>query len=334
LIRFGTVTVNKVRDSADLKRLLRDPWFKAEVFIVKPSWYSPHPGNFTDADTLRMLLEALDGRIIVTEGYSMDRQGGSMVFTVGGEEVDWRWVMRHPGWDWIREEGRWDQIRRQDRWFLDKFGFTDLFHEYDIEYVNVTEEVWQGRTVDPRMVKEAVEAKFAPLFREELYGYVPQRLYELRDATLISFGKVKGIRGAFPSLTMKNMFGLIPDPLRSWWHGPKDRWLARSIVDINKVYASLFNVYGLCEALKCATVNNPQGDVRTPWGAYNILKDLGVVALGRHMVSLDAVLCGLIGVDPEKVSYLKLGEEAFGPYDRRCVEEAKTASATWFPVPD
>ena len=332
LRRFGSVTVGRVRSSTDLKQLLTDPWLESEVFIVKPNWFSPHPGNFTDAETLRMLLEALDGQVVVTESYTLERQDGSMRFTVDGEEVDWGWILRHPRWDWMREEGRWDEMRRQDQWVLDEYGFTDLFNEYGVEYVNVTEEVWQGRTAGAGEVKEAVEARFTPVFREELYGYIPRRLYELRGATLISFGKVKGIRGTFPSLTMKNLFGLIPDPLRSWWHGPNDKWLGSSIIDINKVYSALYNVYGICEAIRYVTVNDPEGEVKAPWGNYNLVRDLSVVTLGRDLVSLDAVLCGLIGIDPEKVSYLQLGEEAFGPYDRRYVEEAKAAAGEWFPV--
>ena len=330
--RFGPVTVGRVRGSIDLKRLLTDPWLKSEVFIVKPTWYSPHPGNFTDAETLRILLEALEGRVFVTESYTLDRHDGSMRFTVDGEEVNWRWILRHPSWDWIKEEGRWDQLRRQDRWFLDEYGFTDLFKEYGVEYINVTEEVWQGRTADPGEVEEAVKAKFTPVLKEELYSNVPKRLYELRGATLISLGRVKGIRGVFPSLTMKNLFGLIPDPLRSWWHGPRDRWLSRSIVDINKVYSSIFNIYGICEAIHYATVSHPKGEVKTPWGNYDIIKDPGVIALSKHLVSLDAVLCGLIGIDPEKVSYLKLGEEAFGSFNRLHVEEARVAATEWFPI--
>ncbi len=112
-----------------------------------------------------------------------------MGFVVDGEEVDWGWILRHPSWDWVREEGRWDEFRRQERWFLDEYGFTDLFEEYGVEYVNVTEEVWSGRTADARAVREAVEERFPPGFREEFYGYVPQRLYDLRGATFISFGK-------------------------------------------------------------------------------------------------------------------------------------------------
>ena len=332
MAKFGSVTLERAWDSADLKRLLEASALSSEVIIIKPSWYSPHPANFSDADTLRMLIEALDAEIVVTESYSFDRQDGSMRFVIDGEEFDWRYAMRHPGWDWIREEGRWSQMRLQDRWFLDEHGFTDLFRERGVEYVNATEEVWQGRITDPKDVKEVVESKFPPVFRDELYGQVPKRLFDLRGSTLISFGRVKGMGGTLPSLTMKNMFGLIVDPMRSWWHGPRDRWLARSIVDVNKVYASLFDVYGVCEALRCATVSRKDGMVKVPWGSYDILEGLGVVALGPHLVSLDAVLCGLIGVDPGEVSYITLGEEAFGRYDRHQVERARAASKDWFPV--
>lgn len=329
---FGDVTLARVHDSSDLRRILTDPCLEADVLVVKPNWFSPHPANFTDAETLRMLLEALDSRVVVVESYTLEKHDGSMRFTVDGEEIDWRWIMRHPEWDWAREERRWDVFRKQDRWFMDEHGFTDLFEDFGVEYINITEEVWQRRTVNPTTVKKAVEERFDPVFKEELYCFLPKRLYDLRTSPLISFGKVKGIGGTFPSLTLKNLFGLIPDPLRSWWHGPDDSWLSRSIVDIAKVYASFFNLYGICEAIKYVTVNHPKGEVKVPWGNYDIVRDLGVVAVGRHLVSLDAVLCGLIGVDPENVSYLQLGEEVFGPYDRRRVEEAKMVAGEWFPV--
>ena len=328
--QFGPISVGKISNSLDLKVLLTDPLMKTDVFIVKPSWYSPHPANFTDADTLRILLEALEGRLIVTESYSLDRQDGKMKFVINGEEVDWKWILRNPKWGWAKEAGRWEEFRRQDKWFLDEHGFTDLFQEHGVEYVNITEEIWRGKAADHDEVKKKVEARYSTAFRKELYSFVPSRLYELRGATFISYGKVKGIGGTFPSLTMKNMFGLIPDPLRSWWHGPNDKWLGRSIVDINKIYAALFNVYGICEAIRYMTVNHPEGEVKVPWGGYNIIRDPGVVALGKPLIVLDAILCGIIDVDPEKVSYLKLGEETFGSYDRSLIEKAKTGASDWF----
>ena len=207
-----------------------------------------------------------------------------------------------------------------------QYGFTDLFNEFGVEYVNVTEEIWQGRTADAQEIKETVETRFDPVFVDKLYSYVPQRLCDLRGATLISFAKVKH----YATFTMKNIFGLIPDPLIAWWHGPSNKRFDKSVVDINKIYASLFNVYGICEALRYAAVNHPEGEFGEQGMRYNVAKDLGVLAFGRHLVSVDAILFSLLGLDPEKIGYLKLGEEAFGAYERGHVEVAKASAANWF----
>lgn len=337
--QFGSVTVARVRSSADLKRLLKDPWLKTDTIIVKPNWVGKDLATFTDSVTLRMLLEALDGRIIITEGYqigrSTDDQDGGMKFTVDGKEVNWRWLMRggwgwlskHPSWDWFKEQGHWDEIRKRDKQFLDQYGFTDLFNEHGIEYINITEEVWQGRTANPQEIKKAVETRFDPVFTDRLYSYVPQKLYGLRGATFISFAKVKH----YTTFTIKNLFGMIPDPIRAWWHGPKNQRFNKSIVDINKIYASLFNLYGICEALRYTARMHPEGELGELGFRYNIAKDLGVLAFGRHLGLLDAVLCGLVGFDLDEVSYIKLGEKVFGAYESRHVEEAKAAAADWFP---
>jgi len=328
--RFGSVTVARARRSVDLKQLFEDPLLKTDTIVIKPNWVGTDRSyGFTECDALRMLLEALDHRIVVTESYNLGRgpPDSGMKFTVDGQEVNWRWLFmgkgwkwleKNPGWDWFREGGHWDLIRKHDKWFLDEYGFTDLFNEHGVEYVNVTEEVWQGRVTDPREIKNAVENKFLPVFKEELCGCIPKKLYELRGATFISFAKLKKPYKDIVSFTLKNFFGLLPDPLRAWWH----QWFDSSLVNTIKIYSSLFNVYGICEGIHYV-----------PWWEKNkkILKDLGIVAFGRHLVSVDAVLCGLVGVDLEKVSYIKVAEETFGAYDRRHVEEAKAAGADWFP---
>jgi len=331
-MKFGDVTLEKIEDSTDLRRLLPPEITGSETVIVKPNWFSPHPANFTDAEALGILLDALDGQAIVVEAYTLEKHDGTMSFTVDGDEVNWRWLMDHPGWGWVEEEGRWDEIRRQDRWFMDEYGLTDVLAERGAEYVNVTEKVWQGRTADFTSVKEAVEERFKPVHEERLYGYLPEALHAHMGAPFISYGKIKGIGGSHPSLTVKNLFGLIPDPLRSWWHGPGDERLGRSIVDITKIYAAHFGLHGVCEAVKEVTVSHPEGEVKVPWGSYNIVRDLGIAVSGPNLVSLDAVISGLIGIDPAKVNYLALGEEAFGPYDRNQVERARAASKEWFPV--
>lgn len=64
-----------------------------------------------------------------------------------------------------------------------------MLARHGAEYVNVTEEVWQGRVAPAESVREAVEQAYGP-------------------------------RG--------NAFGLIPDPLRSRWHGEDGLLLGRS----------------------------------------------------------------------------------------------------------
>jgi uncharacterized protein (DUF362 family) len=329
--RFGDVTLARIRDSSDLRKLLPPSLISSETVIVKPNWFSPHPANFVDAHALGLLLGALDGKAIVIEGYTLEKHDGSMKFNVDGEKVDWRWVMENPDWGWVREEGRWGEIRRQDELFLETHGFKSLLREHGAEYVNVTEENWAGRIADPGEVKKRVEERYGPVAEERLYGFMPEVLRAHEGAPLVSLGKVKGIDGKFPSLTLKNLFGLIPDPLRAWWHGPGDARLGESIIDITRVYASYFPLYGVCEAFTTATAMSPEGAVEVEWGRYDIVKDLGFAALGGNLMNLDAVTSAIMRVNPSKVSYMTLGEKVFGPYDRAQVERARAASENWIP---
>jgi len=323
-----------------LKRLLKNPRLKKETIIIKPNWVGIDSAyGFTESEGLRMLLEALDGRIVVTESYSLGRgpPNDGMSFTVGGEKVSWkwlfsgkgwRWLEKQPDWDWFKEEGHWDCIRKRDKWFLEEYGFIDLFNDHGVRYVNVTEEIWQGRVADPQEVKKVVEDRLSPVFNERLYSLVPQKLYELRGATFISFAKLKNPNKNIISFTVKNFFGLLPDPLRAWWH----QWFDSSLIGIIKIYKSLFDVYGICEGLCYA----PLYDAKRK--RVRVAKDLGVLAFGRHLTLLDAVLCGLVGgFSPGEFSWYSYLEptgplkEVFGTYERTHVEKAKAVAADWFP---
>jgi len=351
--RFGPTTVAKLGDPHELKQLLSNPWLKSENVIVKPNLVASVPGAATHPQALRVLLEALDSHILVTESHSVARSlklansdrwsdappEDGVSITVKGRKVNWiwllvsdegwRWLLRRPDWDWFREGGYWDQIMKEEKAFLDSRGYTDLFKEFSVEYVNVTDEIWSGRMADPAEVKKAVESRYKPAFTEKLYGFVPKRLYDLRGSTFISYAKMQ----PYNSFTLKNMFGLIPDPLRAWWHGYKHARLGKSIVDINKVYASLFNVYGVCETLYASPMVDPLGEFLEPTGKrYNVVENLGVVAFGRDLVSLDAILCNLAGFDMgEFGDYIGKAEEVFGGYDRKVLIESKSKVGGWLP---
>ena len=343
--KFGQTTIAKVSDSDELRQMLVDPWFESETIIIKPNWVSNEPANFTDSETLRMMLEALDSHIVVTESHMIARSLNllkeGMRFTVGDKEVNWKWLLmgdgwnwliENPNWDWFKKGGHWDQIKKEDKAFLDKCGFTDLFKEFDVNYINVTDEVWSGRIADPTEVKRSVETRFKPVQTDKLYSMVPKKLYDLRGSTFISFARLK----MYASFTMKNLFGMIPDPARPWWHGSEESRIATSIVDINKVYHSLFNVYGICEALKTTAVPHPEGKfpLFLPRMEYNIIEGLEVVAFGRDLVSLDAILLNLTDQSILQVAELNrapidMAEEEFGIYDREVLKESKMKVGNW-----
>jgi len=343
--RFGPTTIAKVSDSDELRKVLDDPWLESDHIVVKPNWVATEPGSFVDPRTLRTLFEALDSHIVVTEslhvGRSMNLLVDGMAFTVDGEEVNWRWLLKGEGWrwlyenerwDWFREGGHWEQIVKEDKAFLDEYGFTDLFDEFDVEYVNTTDEVWRGRNANPAEVKRAVESRFSGVQVERLYGMVPKRLYDLRGSTLISLARLK----QYASFTLKNMFGMIVDPMRPWWHGPGNSRIARSIVDINKVYHSLFNVYGMCTSLFETAVAHPEGEFLGEYmGRYNMVEGFGFVAFGRDLVSIDSALINLtegwIGI-AERVNRepIELAEEeGLGASDRQAIEEARVKVGSW-----
>ena len=160
---------------------------------------------------------------------------------------------------------------------------------------------------------------------------VPKKFYDLRGSTFISFAKLKH----YTSFTIKNIFGMILDPLRPWQHGLKRSRIASSIIDINKIYHSLFNVYGICEALNATAFSHPEGKFEDIFvSKYIIIEDLEIVAFGRHFVSLDAIFLNLTEQWIKQVGEINcalivfVGEE-FSSYDREVLKESKLMVWNW-----
>ncbi len=336
---FGKTTIAKLSNSYKLNQILVDPWFESETIIIKPNWVSLMPGHFTSLKTLRLLIENLDSKIVVTESsthvFNEPLEDG-LNFIAEGKERNWKWLLaghgwkwliRNPNWDWFKRDGHWDHLKKGDKNFLDQNGFTDLFKELNVDYINVTDEIWSDRIADPTEVKKAVETDFSAV-QDKLYSMIPKKLYDLRGSMFISLAKLKH----YASFTIKNIFGMIPDPLRPWWHGTKDVLLPRSIIGINKIYHTLFNVYGICEALNTRSILHPEGKFEDFYSGsrYNIIENPGFMAFGRDLVSLDAILGNLAGFDPKSFnSYIDLAEKEFGPYDREAFKKSKLTVGSW-----
>ena len=273
--------------------------------LIKANWFSPYPGQFTDAATLALACDAVDGQKIIIEGHAAMRNDGSREVTPeNGRE----------SWDWIRE---------QEAAYFARFGLDAVLARDDVTYVNVTDEVWEGRAVPEDEVRAALEGAGTPLVFDELYGALPEKLLAWRGRPLLSLARIKvtdpasGAAGF--SLSLKNMFGLIPEPNRMAYH----ECLPEAITDVCRLYGAHFRVVGACEAIHHAVYVREGGAHEAAWGdRYDDVEGLGIIVAGANQAEADAFTAALFGLDISSRAVIKAAEERLGPWDRMVVLEA------------
>jgi uncharacterized protein (DUF362 family) len=115
---------------------------------------------------------------------------------------------------------------------------------------------------------------------------------------LVSMPKMKTHHWAVATLSMKNLFGVVPGGVYGW---PKNvlHWagIAESINDIHGVFPRTF---ALVDGIVGMEGNGPiQGTART----------CGVIVAGQDMPAVDATCCRLMRIDPQHVEYLRLARD-------------------------
>ncbi len=267
--------------------------------LIKPNWGTVD--CFTEAKILDWTLAAIPGEKLVIESHGWARNEA----TLHGE----------PGGALSKAN-----LRKGERWFLDYSGIGKVLERHGVKYLNLTEEIWAGHAADPRLIQQTVEAKYLPVQFTELYEKVPQRVFELRGGSLLSLAKFKMVFDPLGvSLAVKNLFGLVPGPSRGRYHGSGHIHLSQSIVDINKIYHSLFKVAGIVDAIFSA------GDLPSETAKITLFKDRGLALGSEDILSLDAYAAILGGKDPVSVDHLHLAAQTFGGWDVRTVAEAKAS---------
>jgi len=119
---------------------------------------------------------------------------------------------------------------------------------------------------------------------------------------VVSIPKMKTHHWVGVTLSMKNLFGVMPGIYYGWpknlfhWEG-----IDRSILDINQAvkpdFAIVDGIVGM------------EGDgpiMGTP-------KQAGVLVMGRNLPAVDATCARIMGIDPRKVSYLAAASGQLGP---------------------
>ena len=122
--------------------------------------------------------------------------------------------------------------------------------------------------------------------------YLPKMA--LKCDLLVSLPKMKTHHWVGATLSMKNLFGLVPGGVYGW---PKNvlHWagINECVVDLYRAFANHFCIVDGIEGMEG---NGPiQG---TP-------KHAGVIVTGPDPVATDATCCRIMGIDPGKIDYLR-----------------------------
>jgi uncharacterized protein (DUF362 family) len=177
--------------------------------------------------------------------------------------------------------------RRDNEYLLTASGLGDVLRDTGTRYVDLNQD-----SVRP----VSLLSSFTPLGTL----YLPETVLEAD--LLVSMPKLKTHHWAGVTLSMKNMFGIVPGAVYGW---PKNvlHWsgIGASIIDINAALeVPRFNIV---DGIIGMEGNGPiQGDPRPA----------GVLVFGEDPVAVDATCARLMSIDPWKVSYLSDAEGFLG----------------------
>jgi uncharacterized protein (DUF362 family) len=127
---------------------------------------------------------------------------------------------------------------------------------------------------------------------------------------IISVAKMKTHHIAGATLSMKNLFGVMPGIYYGW---PKNvlhhAGIENSILDIN---ATLKPQFAIVDGIVGMEGDGPiMGEP----------KKAGVLVMGRNLPAVDATCCRIMGIDPYKVSYLERADNWLGPIAEGAIEQ-------------
>jgi len=133
-------------------------------------------------------------------------------------------------------------------------------------------------------------------FAGEKQFYFPNTV--LGADLIVSLAKMKTHHWAGATLSMKNLFGLVPGCIYGW---PKNKLhfigIPKSIAGLNRKFR---NTFAIVDGIVGMEGNGPiQG---TP-------KACGVLVMGADLPAVDATCCRIMGIDPDRVSYLQLAQD-------------------------
>jgi uncharacterized protein (DUF362 family) len=133
---------------------------------------------------------------------------------------------------------------------------------------------------------------------------------------LVSLPKMKTHHWAGATLSMKNLFGIVPGGVYGW---PKNvlHWagIHESIADLHALFPKQFC---LVDAIEAMEGNGP---------ILGTTKHAGVIVAGSHPPSVDATCCRIMKINPDKIGYLQLAAKQAGWTSKNVRQIAETVAS-------
>jgi len=127
---------------------------------------------------------------------------------------------------------------------------------------------------------------------------------------IVSVAKMKTHHWTGATLSMKNLFGVMPGRYYGWPKNVLHRaGIQNSILDIS---ATLKPHFAIVDGIIGMEGDGPiMGEP----------KQVGVLVMGRNLPAVDATCCRIMGIDPYKVSYLEQADNWLGPISDGSIEQ-------------
>ncbi len=177
--------------------------------------------------------------------------------------------------------------RRDNEYLLSASGLYDVVREHRVRYVDLNSD----------------DIRATPLrssFTDFRQLYLPQSLYDAD--LLVSMPKLKTHHWAGVTLSLKNMFGIVPGIVYGW---PKNilHWkgINNSILDINSSLP--LPQFAIVDGIVGMEGNGP---------LQGAAKNAGLLIFGDDLVAVDSTAARLMTLEPEKIDHLAAAGEFLG----------------------
>ena len=186
--------------------------------------------------------------------------------------------------------------RRDNEYLLTASGIYGVIKEHRVPYVDLNSD-------DLRPTR--LLSSFTKL--EQLY--LPETLYNAD--LLVSMPKLKTHHWAGVTLSLKNMFGVVPGSVYGW---PKN------ILHWQGIHNSILDINSSLPVRQFAIVDGIVGmEGNGPLQGQSI--DSGVLIFGEDLVAVDATAARLMKIEPKKIKYLAEAGEFLGNVNYESIEQ-------------